>query len=75
MTTTARYRLAHRDDFNADWRNADAYHMGAGEPEDFDDLNDAIAAASSLDETCEWDVIVVKIDPKYPRNRPFVAWG
>lgn len=68
------YRLAHRDAFEADWRDGNAYHVGAegNGRADFADLDEAIAAADSLDETCGWDVIVVECDGG---NKPRVVYG
>ena len=71
-TTTCTYRLAHRDLFESDWRAADAYHTGEGKPFEYTDLDDAIAATESCDETNGWDMIVVEMDG---RNRPRVVYG
>ena len=71
-TTTSTYRLAHRDLFESDWTNADAYHTGEATPRDYTDIDDAIAAAESCDETNGWGMIVGEMDG---RNRPRVVYG
>jgi hypothetical protein len=70
-TPDAVYRIAHRDAFNADWRDADAY-LDDAESAEFVDIGEAIRAADSLDETCGWDVIVVELDGG---NKPRVVYG
>ena len=71
VTLSPPYALAHRDRFEADWRSADAYHVG--DNGDFDDLDAAKAAADALDALGdEWDVIVVERDGG---NRPRVVYG
>lgn len=70
IATTAPYALAHRAEFDADWRDGNAYHMG--ESGDFSSLDDAVTTAKSLDETCGWDVIVVERDGG---NKPRVVYG
>ena len=72
-TPDAIYRLAHRAAFDADWRDADAYlDDGSAECAEIVDINEAIAAADSLDETCGWDVIVVELDGG---NKPRVVYS
>ena len=66
------YRLAHRDAFEADWRDAAAYHVGDSGVADFTDLAEASGAALSLDETCGWDILVVELDGG---NKPRVVRG
>jgi hypothetical protein len=71
VTLAPPYALAHRDRFEADWRSADAYHVG--ESGDFDDLRAAKAAADALDALGdEWDVIVVERDGS---SRPRVVYA
>lgn len=65
------YRVAHRDLFDADWQNANAYHIGEGANE-FRSFRDACSASDSLDSTCDWTTCVVEIDG---RNKPRVVYG
>ena len=52
--------------------DGNAYHMGDRDPVSFDDLDDAIRAAQSLDETCGWDIDVVEARGLSDRT---IAWG
>lgn len=57
-TSATYYQIAHREKFEADWRDAEAYHVG--DANDFATLDEAIRVSDGLDETCEWDTIVVE---------------
>lgn len=65
------YRVAHRDAFDADWRDANAYHIGEGGNE-FRSFREACRVSDSLDSTCEWTTCVVEVDGG---NKPRVVYG
>ncbi len=70
VNTAARFQIAHRAEFTADWQDGNAYHVG--DANGFDDLDAAKAASDNLDSTCGWDTIVVERDG---RNKPRVVYG
>lgn len=71
-TSAAYYQVAHREMFEADWRDGNAYNLGDGN--DFATLDDAIIASKNADETCGWDTIVVE-RVRGSRNKPRVVYG
>ena len=76
-TDAARYVLAHRDLFNADWRDGNAYHMGDESPV-WTDFDAACAASDNVDETCGWETIVVELDPGVAPgsgSKPRIVYG
>lgn len=66
------YQIAHRDAFETNWQDGNAYHVGADN--EFATLAEAKAASDSLDATCGWDTIVVEREHG-SRNKPTVVYG
>ena len=65
------YRIAHRDAFDADWRDGNAYHVG-DDANEFRSFREACRVSDSLDATCDWVTCVVEMDG---RNKPRVVYA
>ena len=69
--TATTYRVAHRDAFDANWQDANAYHIGDS-PNEFRSFREACRISDALDSTCGWTTCVVEMDG---RNKPRVVYG